>query len=46
MNFDLSEEQLMIRGAVRDFAEQEIKPLAHDLDEKGEGGKEKSILLN
>lgn len=36
MNFDLSEEQLMIRGAVRDFAEQEIKPLAHDLDEKGE----------
>lgn len=36
MNFDLSEEQLMIRGAVRDFAEQEIKPLAQDLDEKAE----------
>lgn len=36
MNFDLSEEQIMIRGAVRDFAEQEIKPLAQDLDEKAE----------
>lgn len=36
MNFDLSEEQLMIKGAVRDFAEQEIKPLAQELDEKAE----------
>lgn len=36
MNFDLSEEQIMIRDTVRDFAEREIKPLAHDLDEKAE----------
>jgi alkylation response protein AidB-like acyl-CoA dehydrogenase len=33
MNFDLSEEQNMIRGAVRDFAESEIKPIAQQLDE-------------
>jgi alkylation response protein AidB-like acyl-CoA dehydrogenase len=36
MNFDLSEEQVMIRETVRDFAEREIKPLAHDLDERAE----------
>lgn len=36
MNFDLSEEQELIRSTVRDFAEREIKPLAKDLDEKGE----------
>jgi len=36
MNFDLSEEQQLIRSTVRDFAEREIKPLAKDLDEKGE----------
>jgi short-chain 2-methylacyl-CoA dehydrogenase len=34
MNFDLSEEQIMIRETVRDFAEREIKPVARDLDEQ------------
>ena len=36
MNFELTEEQKMIRDTVRDFAEREIKPVAHDLDEKAE----------
>lgn len=33
MNFDLSEEQELIRNTVRDFAEREIKPTAQKLDE-------------
>lgn len=36
MNFDLTEEQQLIRETVRDFAEREIKPVAKDLDEKAE----------
>jgi alkylation response protein AidB-like acyl-CoA dehydrogenase len=36
MNFDLSEEQKMIRDTVRDFAEREIRPVAKELDEKAE----------
>ena len=36
MNFDLSEEQKLIRQTVRDFAEREVKPLAQELDEKGQ----------
>jgi len=36
MNFDLTEEQVMIRETVRDFAEREIKPVAKELDEKAE----------
>ena len=36
MNFELSEEQQMIREAVRDFAELEIRPIAQELDEKAE----------
>ena len=32
----LSEEHHMIRKSVRDFAEREVKPLARELDEKGE----------
>lgn len=36
MNFELTEEQQLIRDTVRDFAEREIKPLAKDLDEKSE----------
>ena len=36
MNFDLSDDHKMIRDAVRDFAEREIRPVAKDLDEKGE----------
>jgi alkylation response protein AidB-like acyl-CoA dehydrogenase len=34
MNFELSDEQNMIRETVRDFAEREIKPVAKELDEK------------
>ncbi|MBN2615285.1 MAG: acyl-CoA dehydrogenase family protein [Bacteroidales bacterium] len=36
MNFDLNEEQRMIRETVRDFAEREIKPVAKELDDKEE----------
>jgi short/branched chain acyl-CoA dehydrogenase len=36
MNFDLTEEQNMIRETVREFAEREIKPVARELDEKSE----------
>lgn len=36
MNFELSEEQQLIRQTVRDFAEREVKPKAQELDEKGE----------
>ncbi|GAB4327725.1 MAG: acyl-CoA dehydrogenase [Bacteroidales bacterium] len=36
MNFDLTEEQQMIRETVRDFAEREIRPVAAELDEKAE----------
>ncbi len=36
MNFELTEEQQLIRETVRDFAEREIKPVAQELDEKGE----------
>ena len=36
MNFDLTEEQNLIRETVRDFAEREVKPLAKELDEKAE----------
>ena len=36
MNFDLTEEQNLIRETVRDFAEREIKPRARELDEKSE----------
>lgn len=36
MNFDLTEEQNLIRATVRDFAEREIKPIAQELDEKAE----------
>ncbi|NQU35461.1 MAG: acyl-CoA dehydrogenase family protein [Bacteroidetes bacterium] len=36
MNFELTEEQELIRETVRDFAEREIKPIAQELDEKAE----------
>lgn len=36
MDFNLSEEHLLIRQTVRDFAEKEIKPIAKELDEKEE----------
>jgi len=35
MNFGLTEDQILIRQTVRDFAEREIKPVAKELDEKG-----------
>ena len=40
MNFELTEEQELIRQTVRDFAEREIKPIAQELDEKGEFSEE------
>ena len=36
LNFDLTEEQNLLRQAVRDFAEKEIAPLAEELDEREE----------
>ena len=36
LNFDLTEEQNLMRQAVRDFAEKEIAPVADELDEKEE----------
>ncbi|MCQ6282056.1 acyl-CoA dehydrogenase [Bacillus sp. EB600] len=36
MNFDLTEEQSMIRKLIRDFAEGEVAPGADDRDRKGE----------
>jgi len=36
MNFDLNDEQQLIRATVRDFAEREIKPVAQELDENAE----------
>ena len=36
MDFDLSEEQRMLRQAIREFAEKEIKPYGREYDEKGE----------
>lgn len=33
MNFDFTDEQIMVRKTVRDFAEREIKPIARELDE-------------
>lgn len=36
MNFDLTQDQLMIRNTVRDFAEAEIKPNAEHVDKTGE----------
>jgi short/branched chain acyl-CoA dehydrogenase len=35
MNFTLSDEQLAIRDTCREFAEQEIKPVAEKLDATG-----------
>lgn len=36
MDFELTEEQKILRNTVRDFAEKEIKPFAAELDEKQE----------
>ena len=36
MDFTLTDEQLAIRHTCREFAEQEIKPLAEEMDRTGE----------
>lgn len=36
MDYELTQEQELIRQTVRDFAEREIKPVAQELDEKGQ----------
>ncbi len=36
MDFEFSENQLMMRDMVRDFARREIVPLAHEMDQTGE----------
>ena len=36
MNFSLTEEQKMIQETVRKFVENEIAPVANEIDEKGE----------
>jgi len=36
MNFDLSEEQQMVRNSIREFAENEIAPVAREYDEREE----------
>ena len=35
MNLDLSEEHVMLRRAARDFAQNEIAPIAAEFDESG-----------
>jgi butyryl-CoA dehydrogenase len=35
MNFELSEEQILLQKTVREFAESEVRPLAKELDETG-----------
>ncbi|HXZ37245.1 MAG TPA: acyl-CoA dehydrogenase family protein [Thermodesulfobacteriota bacterium] len=45
MNFDLTEEQNLLRQAVRDFAEKEIAPLAEELDEKEEFSVELTLKM-
>lgn len=36
MDFELTDEQRMIRDSVREFAQAEVAPRAHDIDESGE----------
>ena len=40
MDFELTDDQKMIRETVREFAEKKIKPFAHELDEKEEFSEE------
>jgi len=35
VNLELTEEQKLLQKSVREFAEQEVKPLAKEHDEKG-----------
>ena len=34
MNFELNEEQQMVRASIREFAENEIAPVAREYDEQ------------
>jgi short/branched chain acyl-CoA dehydrogenase len=45
LNFDLTEEQNLLRQAVRDFAENEITPLAEQLDEREEFSVELTLKM-
>jgi butyryl-CoA dehydrogenase len=45
MDFELNEEQLMVRDTARDFAVRELQPIAADLDEKAEFPAEKVAML-
>jgi alkylation response protein AidB-like acyl-CoA dehydrogenase len=45
LNFDLTEEQNLLRQAVRDFAEKEIAPLAEQLDEREEFSVELTLKM-
>jgi alkylation response protein AidB-like acyl-CoA dehydrogenase len=45
VNFDLTNEQKMIRREVRKFAEKEIAPIAGELDEKEEFSRELTIKM-
>jgi len=45
LNFDLTEEQNLLRQAVRDFAEKEIAPLAGELDEREEFSVELTLKM-
>jgi len=37
MHFELNEEQKLIRKMVRDFAENEVKPIAQEVDKEQSG---------
>jgi short/branched chain acyl-CoA dehydrogenase len=45
LNFDLTEEQNLLRQAVRDFAEKEIAPLVQELDETEEFSVELTLKM-
>lgn len=45
INYDLSEEQILLRNTVRKFAEEVIKPKAKELDEKEEFSVELSLEM-
>ena len=45
LNFDLTEEQDLLRQAVRDFAEKEIAPVVQELDEKEEFSVELTLKM-
>ena len=46
MNFELSEEQEMVRNSIREFAQNEIAPLAREYDEEEKFPKEQLVALS